>query len=179
MVQLELACRGRSDVELIQRKDIVENAPKTQRDRRVRLMARVRIDDTPQLTSVDPDELFGLRFAGAKQGSYFMFERDRGEMPIARHKSKEQTYYAKKMLTYYEANRAGEHVRELGVPNFRVATVTTTTERVKQMVETQKEMTNGHGSNVFLFIDDASLLNSNPLDALWTTGKGKPVRITD
>ena len=40
-------------------------------------------------------------------------------------------------------------------------------------------MTNGRGSNMFLFIDDASLLKSNPLDALWTTGKGKPGRITD
>ena len=50
-----------------------------------------------------------------------MFERDRGEMPVHRRKSKDQTYYAKKMLTYHEANRVGEHVRELGLPNFRVA----------------------------------------------------------
>ena len=27
-----------------------------------------------------------------------------------RRKSKEQTYFAKKMLTYHEANRVGEHV---------------------------------------------------------------------
>ncbi len=179
MVRLELACRGRSDVELIERKDIVASAPKTQRDRRVRLMAKVRIDGAHQLLSVDPDELFGLRFSGAKKASYFMFERDRGEMPVHRRKSKDQTYYAKKMLTYYEANRVGEHVRELGIPNFRVATVTTTPERVEQMIEAQKELTNGRGSNLFLFIDDASLLNSNPLDALWTTGKGKRVRLTD
>ena len=42
------------------------------------------------------------------------------------------------MLTYYEANRVGEHVRELGIPNFRVATVTTTPERVEQMIEVAK-----------------------------------------
>jgi hypothetical protein len=47
------------------------------------------------------------------------------------------------------------------------------------MIEAQKELTNGRGSNLFLFIDDASLLNSNPLDAVWTTGKGRPVRMTD
>ena len=46
MVRLELACRGRNDLHLIERKDIVENAPKTNRDRRVRLMAKVRIDGT-------------------------------------------------------------------------------------------------------------------------------------
>jgi len=179
MVRLELASRGRSDVELIERKDIVASAPKTQRDRRVRLMAKVRIGGVHQILSVDPDELFGLRFSGAKKASYFMFERDRGEMPVHRRKSKDQTYFAKKMLTYHEANRVGEHVRELGIANFRVATVTTTPERVEQMIEAQKEMTDGRGSNMFLFIDDASLLTSNPLDALWTTGKGRLVRLAD
>jgi hypothetical protein len=177
MVRLELECRGRTDVELIDRKDIVENAPKTRRDRRVRLVAKARIGGAYQLLSVDPDELFGLRIAGAKQATYFMFERDRGEMPVHRRKSKDQTYYAKKLLTYYEANREGEHVRELGIPNFRVATLTTTPERVEQMIEAQKEITNARGSNMFLVIDDASLLKSTPLDAEWKTGKGKPARI--
>ena len=96
-----------------------------------------------------------------------------------RRKSKDQTYYAKKMLTYHEANRVGEHVRELGIPNFRVATVTTTPERVEQMIEAQKEMTDGRGSNMFLFTDDRSLRESNPLEVLWTTGKGRLVRLAD
>ena len=47
-----------------------------------------------------------------------MFERDRGEMPVHRRKSKDQTYYAKKMLTYYEANRVGEHVRNSAFRTF-------------------------------------------------------------
>ena len=179
MVRLELACRSRADVELVERKDIVESAPKTLRDRRVRLVAKTRIDGAHQLLSVDPDELFGLRFANTKQASYFMFERDRGEMPVHRRKGKDQTYYAKKMLAYYEANRVEEHVRELGIPNFRVATVTTTPERVEQMIEAQKEITGGRGSNLFLFVDDESFRNSNPLDVLWTTGKGIRIRITD
>ncbi len=179
MVRLELACRGRSGIELIQRKDIVENAPKTQRDRRVRLLAKVRIDGEHQLLSVDPDEIFGLRRPGEEKASYFMFERDRGEMPVHRRKNKEQTYYAKKMLTYYEANRVGEHAQELSIPNFRVATVTTTPERVQQMIEAQKEMTNGRGSNMFLFIDDTALLAANPLEVFWTTGKGERIQLTD
>jgi hypothetical protein len=44
-----------------------------------------------------------------------MFELDRGEMPIHRRKSKDQTHYAKKMPIYYEAFKAGEHRRELGI----------------------------------------------------------------
>jgi len=83
------------------------------------------------------------------------------------------------MLIYYEAFRAGEHRRELGIDNFRVATVTTTPERVAQMIDAQKEMTNGRGSNMFLFVDEATLAASNPLDAYWTTGKGEGVRLID
>jgi hypothetical protein len=83
------------------------------------------------------------------------------------------------MLIYYEANRVGEHVRGLGIPNFRMTTVTTTPERVEQMIEAQLEITNGRGSNLFLFIDEVSLAESNPLDVLWTTGKGNKIRLTD
>lgn len=178
MVRLELACRTQSNIQLIERREIVDQAPRTRRDRRVRLTAKVRIDGAHQLLSVDPDELFGLRSTGGT-ATYFMFERDRGEMPVHRRKNKDQTYYAKKLLTYYEANRAGEHARELGIPNFRVATVTTTPERVGQMIDAQREITGGRGSNMFLFIDDATLLKSNPLDALWKTGKGREARLTD
>ncbi len=102
-----------------------------------------------------------------------MFERDRGEMPVHRRKSKDQTYYAKKMLTYYEANRVGEHVRELGIPNFRVATVTTTPERVEQMIEAQKELTDGRGSNLFLFIDDAKPFEEQPARCALDDGEGE------
>lgn len=179
MVKLELAARARADIGLLQRSDIVEVSPKTMCERRVRLSAKVRTDHGLRVISVDPDEMFGLRFLASEEESYFMFERDRGEMPVERHSRKDQTYYAKKMLIYYEANRAGHHLREFGIPNFRVATVTTTPQRVEQMIEAQKEISGGRGSNIFLFIDDASLVENNPLDALWLTGKGERIRLTD
>jgi hypothetical protein len=179
MVRLELACRDRSDITLIDRKEIFAAAPKTQRDRRVRLVVKVRIDGAHKLLSVDPDELFGLRFPTTGKASYFMLERDRGEMPVHRRNSKDQTYYAKKMLAYHEANRVREHVQELGLPSFRVLTVTPSNSRVEQMIEAQKELTDSRGSNLFLFIDDQSLLSSNPLTASWKTGKGKSARIID
>jgi hypothetical protein len=164
---------------VLDRRDILQDAPKTRRDRRARLTAKVRIDGALKQHSVDPDELFGLRFLETEEESYFLFERDRGEMPVHRRKSKDQTYYAKKMLIYYEANRVGEHLRELGIPNFRMVTVTTTPERVAQMIEAQLEITNGRGSNLFLFIDAVSLVESNPLDAVWMTGKREKIRLID
>lgn len=132
-----------------------------------------------KLLSVDPDELFGLRSLTTGKASYFMLERDRGEMPVHRRSSKDQTYYAKKMLAYHEANRVGEHVQELGLPSFRVLTVTTSQSRVGQMIEAQQDMTDGRGSNLFLFIDDATLLAGTPLEADWKTGKGRVARIGD
>jgi hypothetical protein len=179
VVRLELAARVRGDIGILQRSDIVEVSPKTTRDRRVRLSAKVRTDRGMRVLSVDPDELFGLRFFAAEEESYFMFERDRGEMPVERHSRKDQTYFAKKLAIYFEANRAGEHLRNFGIPNFRVATVTTTPQRVEQMIEAQREITGGRGSNMFLFVDDASLAQSNPLDAMWITGKGERIRIID
>jgi hypothetical protein len=145
----------------------------------VRMSAKVRIDGALVQHSADPDEMFGLRSIESEEDNYFMFELDRGEMPVHRHKSKDQTYYAKKMLIYYEAFKAGEHRRELGIDNFRVATVTTTPDRVTQMIDAQKEMTNGRGSNMFLFVDETTLAASNPLDVYWTTGKGERAGLID
>jgi hypothetical protein len=51
-------------------------------------------------------------------------------VPVERYKNAQRTYFAKKMLTYYEANRQQRHVHDLGLEHFRVLTVTTTPERV-------------------------------------------------
>ena len=57
------------------------------------------------------------------------------------------------MLTYYEANRQQRHVHDLGLKNFRVLTVTTTKERVERMLSALDAITEGRGSNMFLFAD--------------------------
>ena len=178
MVQTELACRGRKDIALIERAQLFPPAAKTQRDRRVRLCAKVQIDGNYKRVSVDPDEVFGLRFNASHKESFFFLERDRGEMPVKRLRNTDQTYYQKKMLAYLAAHRAGEHEREFGLSNFRVLTVTTTKERVSQMVAAQREITADRGSNLFLFIDNASLCEQNPLEANWISGKGSGVKLT-
>ncbi len=128
--------------------------------------------------SVVPDALFGLRF-NDEQESYFMLEVDRGEMPVERYKNTQRTYFSKKMLTYYEANRQQRHVHDLGIENFRVLTVTTDQPRVEKMLTALNAITDGRGSNIFLFVDQATLAASNPLEVQWVSGKGERVRITD
>ncbi len=108
-----------------------------------------------------------------------MLEIDRGEMPVVRYKNAQRTYFAKKMLTYYEANRQQRHVHDLGIENFRVLTVTTTNERVERMLSALNGITEGRGSNMFLFTDVARLATSNPIDLEWVSGKREAVRLTD
>ena len=178
MVSLELAMRGRENLQILERGEILEDAPKSTRDRLVRIEASIQLGGTLRKNAVIPDALFGLRFNDEEE-SYFMLEIDRGEMPVERYKNAQRTYFAKKMLTYYEANRQRRHVHDLGIENFRVLTVTTKETRVEQMLNALNGITNGKGSNIFLFTDGSKLAASNPLDIEWVSGKGEPVRLTD
>ena len=108
-----------------------------------------------------------------------MLEVDRGEMPIERYKNMHRTYFAKKMLTYYEANRQQRHVYDLGIENFRVLTVTTDKARIEKMLESLNTITGDKGSNIFLFADQSALAASNPLEVAWVSGKGGNIRIVD
>lgn len=176
LVSLELATRGRQDVELLGRGEILEDAPKTTRDRLVKLETSVRINGSLRKNAVVPDALFGLRYSDNRE-SYFMVEIDRGEMPVERYRNTYKTYFAKKMLTYYEASRQQRHVFDLGIDNFRVLTVTTDKSRIEKMLEALDVITAGKGSNLFLFADQASLAASNPLELTWVSGKRQDVRI--
>ena len=144
----------------------------------VKLEASIRLGGALRKNAIVPDALFGLRFNGEEE-SYLMLEIDRGEMPVERYKNAQRTYFAKKMLTYYEANRQQRHVHDLGIENFRVLTVTTTSERVERMLSALNGITEGRGSNMFLFTDVANLAASNPIDLEWMSGKREAVRLTD
>jgi hypothetical protein len=176
-VQLEISIRGREDVRILERAEIFADAPKPVR--RVRLDARIPIGGTPRRCTVIPDGFFGLRFNTESEESYFMYEKDRGEMPVTRFRNQYGTYIAKKLHVYLEASRQRKHVDELGIPNFRVLIETTTPERVEQMIEALEELTGGRGSNIFLLIDEATLAGSDPLNAVWLSGKREGIRIID
>jgi len=178
LVELEIAARTRQDLSILNRAEILEDAPDRKRERQVRIGATVRLDGVLRRNAVIPDAVFGLRFNDEEE-SYFMLEIDRGEMPIERYNNLHRTYFAKKILTYYEASREQRYIHDLGITNFRVATVTTTPERVDQMLEALNRITEGRGSSMFLFTDEAALAASNPLDTEWMSGKGEFVRLTD
>jgi hypothetical protein len=96
-----MALRARPDVRLLDRAEVLEDAPSSRRGRQVRVEADIRLDGILKKNGIKPDALFGLRFNDEEE-SYFMLEIDRGEMPVERYKGLYRTYFAKKMLTYYE-----------------------------------------------------------------------------
>jgi hypothetical protein len=122
--------------------------------------------------------LYGLRFDNEEE-SYFMLEWDTGEMAIERRRDLTQTHFAKKIATYLQANCEERRVRDLGLPNFRVTTVTSTPARLEKMLEIVNAMTDSRGTNLFLFTDGRVLAGNNPLEVRWWTGKGKLVRLKD
>jgi hypothetical protein len=83
-----------------------------------------------------PDGLFGIEYAqgGAKAYRFFALEADRGTMPVAR-SSPNQTSYLGKLAAYREIIAREVHKTYLGVPNLLILTVTTSTPRVKEMIE--------------------------------------------
>lgn len=178
MVALEVASRNDPAVRVLERSEILEDAPKSKRDRRVKLAAEVTIAGSPKRNAVIPDAFFGLRFDDNTE-SYFMLEYDRGEMSIERYKSPYQTYFAKKMATYYEAFRRRQHIHELGIENFRVLTVTTTQSRVESMLASLNDITEGKGSNLFLFAHQHELARENLLAFKWMSGKGERIALVD
>src|SRR5207247_3640417 len=152
-VELEIPLRARTAVRLLDRAEILEDAPASKRDRQVRVEANIKLDGVLKRNAVKPDALFGLRFNDEEE-SYFILEIDRGEMPVERYNNLYRTYFSKKLLTYYEARRQEHYVRDLSIDNIRVATVTTTPERAGQMLDSLKQITDGRGSSMFLFTDD-------------------------
>jgi hypothetical protein len=100
MVRLELAAQQRDDIRVLERGVILEDAPKTTRDRLVKLEATIRMGGHLRKNAVIPDALFGLRFNDDEE-SYFMLEIDRGEMLVERYKNAhdagEKQYYLAKL----------------------------------------------------------------------------------
>ncbi len=162
MVSLELACRQRG-IRLLHEDEL--NLPVE-----APLHWRVKLRDGTKL-GVIPDRVFALEYAdqnGQVQRVYYFLEADRGTMPVVRRKLSQTSFYRK--LLAYEATWANKvHQRHLGIPRFRVLTVTTSAARVKSLLDACSRLQRGHG--LFLFADE-SVLQKNLLAPVWHCGNG-------
>lgn len=125
-----------------------------------------------------PDETFALEFTDANGGtkrSYFFLEADRGSMPVAR-QNLTQTSMRRKFIAYAATWRQGLHTSILGLPHFRVLTITASSARLKSVVEECSQLESGQG--LFLFADK-SILAGDMLSGWRTAKDGNPVSLLD
>jgi len=181
MVAFEVACRRREGVRFIPPDEVLAGAPAETRRLRLpfRWQVEVRHGGKPHRLGVEPDRVFGLDFEGAPENrrrAYFYLEADRGTMPVRR-EGLAQTSFVRKLMAYQETWRQGPHKAHLGIPNFRVLTVTTSRERVEHLVEACRSL-GGGGSRLFLFADRERLTRENILSHQWLNGRGKVVQLT-
>ncbi len=119
---------------------------------------------------VVPDRVFALEYTDRNsqvQRAYFFLEADRGTMPVVRTGLAQSSFYRK--LLAYEATWANKvHQRHLGIPRFRVLTVTTSVARVTSLLEACSQLKRGHG--LFLFADQ-SVLEKDLFASVWQSGK--------
>jgi hypothetical protein len=168
MVAFEAACRSREGVEFIPPEEVLAGAPPETRRLPFRWKVDVRHDSKLHRLGVEPDKVFGLRFEGAPENrrhAFFFLEADRGTMPVRR-KGLGQTSFFRKILAYKETWSQGLHRTHLGIPNFRVLTVTTSRERMEHLVEACRSL-GGGGSRLFLFADRDSLKLEDILKHKW------------
>src|SRR3954452_17537045 len=174
MVAFEIACRGHEGVRFIPTEEVLAGAPPETRRLRIpfRWQVEVRQGGKPYL-GVEPDKVFGLRFEGEPEGrnlAFFFLEADRGTMPVER-RGLGQTSFRRKLVCYQETWRQGIHRQHLGIPNFRVLTVTTSRERVGHLVAACRSST---GQGLFLFTDDRGTLDRGRiLNHGWLNGRGE------
>ena len=161
MVALELACRKRSV--RLRYEDELDPIRKCPFQWWVKAVNGTRL-------GVIPDRVFALEYTdrnGQVQIVYFFLEADRGTMPVIR-SGLNQTSFYRKLLAYEATWTQKIHQRHLGIPRFRVLTVTTTAERVKSLTEACTRLKRGHG--LFLF-GDLSILKKDVFSPVWKLGK--------
>lgn len=179
MVSLELSCRANGNITLIREEELLAAAPDETRSAREPLRwEAVSVEHgRRERWTVVPDGLFGLRFPD-ETAAYFLLELDRGTIPISRSREDHRSI-RRKLKTYYDGWRAQRHLEQFGVKQMRVLTVTSSRERVHNMVGAVRGITEGRGSNFFLFSDRETLAASDPLSVEWVSGKGESVRLAD
>lgn len=177
---LEVACNARKDVELLREPDVLSLAPQETKSARepLRWAADLVVRGRRQRYSVVPDGLFGLRFSD-DTAAYFMLEVDRGTIPITRSDRAWHKSIAYKLATYWEGWKVGRHVEQFGVKQMRVIMLTSSEERMNNMLGVVDELTQGRGSAFFLFGYAAMLRKNNLLAAEWVNGKRSAVKLTD
>ena len=181
MLNVELSCRARDNVRLIYEDEILEGGSKELRHRHG---WPVSIDwqGRGEMIWIIPDRLFGLQFLDRPKGKdtrYFAVEYDRGSMPVTR-SNFHQSSSLRKFVGYAATHRQQLHRKHLGVEYFYVLNVTTSAERVDNLIATYQAKAFPQPSS-FLFtpkIQKPTIGGFEDVFAMkWRNGAGKTVSL--
>lgn len=176
MIAFHLAARAQ-DLRLLDHRDLLPYFPPLTRATRTpfRLSVTVTRSGRELSLAATPDRLFSL-LPNTRSRLNFALELDRGHMPVAR-RSLTGTSFARKVLTYFAAHQKKRHTQVWGFAGLRVLTITPSEPRLSHMIERQREIVGGNGSNMFLFSTPARIAASGPLGPAWISGKGETVAL--
>jgi hypothetical protein len=135
----------------------------------------VHRDGVSTSIGVVPDRVFGLKIAGTTR--WFFLEADRATMPVERN-NLQQSSFARKLLAYHETWR--QKILNDSFPRFQVLTVTTTPERVRNLIAATRSVTAGKGAGLFLFADRHAVDQSSDfLQVRVCNGRGEQLTLLD
>lgn len=169
LASIEIATGKRQGIRFIPWPEILARAPEETR----RKSAPFKLERNG--VAIVPDGIFGLEYRAGERLSYrfFAVEVDRGTMPVMR-TERSQTSYAAKLNAYKQLIQAGAPKALLGIPNLFVLTLTTSQQRVSNLLACDS-------SPFFLFkaAEEQALLRPLPslLDDAWMRNGLAPLSI--
>lgn len=173
-----VSARKRGDVRVISFREVLEKAPEETKRKKVPDSWRVKIPGEESI-GVSPDAIFGLHFLGKPEGAnraYFFLEVDRGTMPVMRTRLSETSMW-RKLVAYYQTAASKLQTELYGIKTFRVLVVTKSPEkkRLASLVEAAGKLPGLQG--IFLFAEDAALLEGDALEHEWVNGRREEVNV--
>ena len=133
---------------------------------------RVRIPhhDKSLTVPVIPDRLFALTYADDTRHN-FALELDRGTMDIWANRLVGKSSFRRKLLAYHYAREQRRHTEVWGFKSFRVLTVTTGEERIRNMIDAQRRAARDCPPGFFLYATPERLARHGALGPAWMTSK--------
>ena len=175
LVAIELACRRSDRVRFLSAREILPPGEKPLCSPRW----NVNIDGKTQI-GVIPDAVFGLEYLDrsvSANRAFFFLESDRSTMPLTR-RDFARTSFHRKLFAYEMTWKQKLHQTRFGFHRFRVLTVTTSADRVTNLLGLCQTLKSARG--LFLFTDMSNLRATDALIAEWQTASGgKAVRLID
>jgi hypothetical protein len=181
MVCLEMACRGRKDVQLIEyhadkTDDRYENIDPVE-GWRVKAELKTENGVKKYQISIVPDKIFLLYFPNDPPGenkALFFLEADRSTMPLIRSDMDKSCFY-KKLVGYWASFHQEKFEELFGFNGARILTVAQSQQRIDNIIQANKTMDDRKkGSKMFLFLSKKEINIDHPerlLEPIWQNGR--------